>query len=71
MEKYLKHAIIANKGNFDFINKNKNRILNKHSPFIEKAIFESCKIKKTVVEKDEKEKFKKSFKFRSYFCTCL
>jgi len=52
----FKHAIIANKGNFDFINKNKNRILNRHSPFIEKAIFESCKIKKTVVEKDEKEK---------------
>ncbi len=52
----FKHAIIANKRNFDFINKNKNRILNKYSPFIEKAIFESCKIKKTVVEKDEKEK---------------
>jgi 3-dehydroquinate synthase/shikimate kinase/3-dehydroquinate synthase len=26
------------------------------SPFIEKAIYESCKIKKTIVEKDEKEK---------------
>ena len=26
------------------------------SPFIEKAIFDSCKIKKKVVEKDEKEK---------------
>ena len=26
------------------------------SPFIEKAIYESCKIKKSVVEKDEKEK---------------
>jgi len=31
-------------------------ILNLKSPFIEKAIFESCKIKKTIVEKDEKEK---------------
>ena len=26
------------------------------SPFIEKTIYESCKIKKNVVEKDEKEK---------------
>ena len=35
--------------------KNSNKILNLSSPFIEKAIYESCKIKKSVVEKDEKE----------------
>ena len=41
---------------YKFLNKNINKILNLQSPFIEKAIFESCKIKKNVVEKDEKEK---------------
>ena len=30
-------------------------IINLKSPYIEKAIYESCKIKKSVVEKDEKE----------------
>ena len=30
--------------------------MNLKSPYIEKAIFESCKIKKSIVEKDEKEK---------------
>ena len=31
-------------------------ILKFKSPYIEKTIYESCKIKKDVVEKDEKEK---------------
>ena len=31
------------------------KVLNLSSPFIEKAIYESCKIKKKIVEKDEKE----------------
>ena len=31
------------------------KILNLKTPFIEKAIFESCKIKKNYVEKDEQE----------------
>ncbi len=52
----LKHSLILNKKLFNFINSNSKKILNLKSPFIEKAIFESCKIKKTVVEKDEKEK---------------
>jgi len=52
----LKHAIIANKNFYNFLNKNSNKILELSSPFIEKAIYESCKIKKIVVEKDEKEK---------------
>ncbi len=38
------------------MNNNINKILNLSSPFIERAIYESCKIKKNVVEKDEKEK---------------
>ncbi len=52
----LKHSIIFNKRFFKFLDKNVESIINLQSPFIEKAIFESCKIKKNVVEKDEKEK---------------
>ncbi len=52
----LKHSLIDNKKLFYFLNKNLEKILNLSSPFIEKAIYESCKIKKKVVEKDENEK---------------
>ena len=52
----LKHSLIASKNFYNFLNKNSLKILNLKSPFIEKAIYESCKIKKSVVEKDEKEK---------------
>ena len=51
----LKHSLINNKKFFIFLNKNLEKILNLSSPFIEKTIYESCKIKKAVVEKDEKE----------------
>ncbi len=52
----LKHSLIASKIFYKFLDKNNKKILNLSSPFIEKAIFESCKIKKSIVEKDEKEK---------------
>ena len=52
----FKHSLILNKNFFKYLNGNSSKILNLKSPFIEKAIFESCKIKKTVIEKDEKEK---------------
>ncbi len=52
----LKHSIIGNKKFYNFLNNHKNKILKLTSPFLEKAIYESCKIKKGVVEKDEKEK---------------
>ena len=51
----LKHSIIANKRFYFFLNKNIDDILKLKSPLIEKSIIESCKIKKLVVEKDEKE----------------
>ena len=38
------------------MNKNINEILKLKSPTIEKSIYESCKVKKLIVEKDEKEK---------------
>ena len=52
----LKHSLIANKNFYNFLDKNNKKIINLSSPFIEKAIYESCKIKKNVVEKDEKER---------------
>ena len=51
----LKHAIIANKKFFTFLDVNGSQILNLKSPMIEKAIFKSCSIKKKIVETDEKE----------------
>ena len=52
----LKHSLIADKKIFNYLNRNSEKILSLTSPFIEKTIYESCKIKKNVVEKDEKEK---------------
>ena len=51
----LKHAIIADKKFFSFLDINGSQILDLKSPLIEKAIFKSCSIKKSVVEADEKE----------------
>ena len=52
----LKHALILNKNFFSFLDKNASKILKMKSPFIEKSILESCKIKKKIVELDENEK---------------
>ena len=51
----LKHALIADKKFFTFLDTNASKILNLKSPLIEKTIFKSCSIKKKVVETDEKE----------------
>jgi len=51
----LKHAIIADKKFFSFLDINASQILNLKSPLVEKAIFKSCSIKKKIVEIDEKE----------------
>jgi 3-dehydroquinate synthase len=51
----LKHSLIADKKFFLFLNKNRSKILNLESPYIEKAIYKSCFIKKKIVETDEKE----------------
>ena len=52
----LKHSIISKKNIFNYLDKNFHNILNLKSPFIEKTIAESCRVKKNIVEKDEKEK---------------
>ncbi len=51
----LKHALIADRKFFNFLNVNGSKVLSLKSPLIEKAIFQSCFIKKKVVETDEKE----------------
>jgi|TARA_B100000929_G_scaffold288872_1_gene278243 3-dehydroquinate synthase/shikimate kinase/3-dehydroquinate synthase len=51
----LKHSLIKNKKFFLFLSKNLKNILNLENKFITKAIIESCKIKKQIIEKDEKE----------------
>ena len=55
MEKFL-NTYNLNKKFFNYLNNSFHQILNLKSPFIEKAILESCKIKKQIIEKDEKEK---------------
>ena len=52
----LKHALISDKKFFNYLEKNLSNILKIKSPSIEKAIFKSCKIKRSIVEKDEKER---------------
>ena len=52
----FKHSLILKKKFFTFLNKNASKILKIESPFIEKSIIESCKIKKKIVELDENEK---------------
>ena len=52
----LKHSLILNKKFFLFLNNNAKKIINLESPFIQKAIKESCLIKKSVIQKDEIEK---------------
>ena len=51
----LKHSLIANQNFYIYLNKYSKKILSLNSPYIEKAIYESCKIKKNVIEKDEME----------------
>ncbi len=52
----LKHSLISDKKFYKYLTKNFQKIFNLQSPFIENSIYESCKIKKKIVEKDEKEK---------------
>jgi len=52
----LKHSIISKRNTFIYLKRNFNKILNLKSPFINKAIVDSCKIKRNIVQLDEKEK---------------
>ena len=64
----LKHSLIKNKNFFLFLDKNLQNILKLKKGYIEKAILESCRIKKYIVEKDEKESgLRKSLNFGHTF----
>ena len=52
----LKHSLISDKKFFLFLDKNASNILSLKSPFIEKSIYQSCLIKRHVVQIDENEK---------------
>ena len=64
----LKHSLISKPNFFNFLKKNFLKIINLETPFIEKSIYESCKIKRSIVEKDEKENYlRKSLNFGHTF----
>ena len=52
----LKHSLIKDKKFYNYLNKSAYKILKIQSPFIEKAIYKSCKIKKILLKKMRKKK---------------
>ena len=52
----LKHSIISNRKTFNYLRKNYNKILKLKSPYIEKTISDSCKVKKKLLKKMRKKK---------------
>ena len=57
----FKHSLISKKKFFKFLDKNLEEILDLKTSLIEKTIYESCKIKRNIVEKDEREKNLRKF----------
>jgi 3-dehydroquinate synthase len=55
----IKHGLIADFKLFEDLEKHPNELLALDSSFLERVIFESCRIKKEIVEQDEKEKGKR------------
>lgn len=51
----IKHGLIADSQYFDYLDANADKILSLDFDALERAIFESCRIKKEIVEADEKE----------------
>ena len=52
----LKSSLLDSFKKFNYLDKNFNDIINLKQPFIAKAILNSCKLKKEIVQKDETEK---------------
>ncbi len=55
----IKHGVIADDRYFADLNDHVDELLSLHSETLEKAIYESCRIKKEIVEHDEKESGKR------------
>ncbi len=56
MAEVVKHAMIADKKLFVYLEKNLEGIFKRNEPVLEKIIKRNCEIKARIVEKDEKEK---------------
>lgn len=55
----IKHGLITDSKLFENLEKHSNQLLTLDSAVLEKTIFESCRIKKEIVEQDEKESGKR------------
>lgn len=55
----IKHGLIADPSYFQFLEEHADQLLKLDEAVLEKAIFESCRIKKEIVEEDEKENGKR------------
>lgn len=55
----IKHALIADEKLFDFLEKKAEALLALKPSVVQKAVFDSCRIKKEIVEQDEREQGKR------------
>ncbi|MBS4168956.1 3-dehydroquinate synthase [Parachlamydia sp. AcF125] len=55
----IKHGLIADASYFSYLALHSDRLLALESAILQKAIYESCRIKKEMVEQDEKERGKR------------
>lgn len=55
----IKHGLVSDSNYFSFLEKYTDQILELKPDTLDRAIFESCRIKKEIVEQDEKEKGKR------------
>ena len=55
LSEVVKHAFIIDKGLFDFVDKNLDKILNKDLDVLIQLVKRNCEIKAMIVEKDERE----------------
>ncbi len=55
----IKHGIVADCEYFEYLEEHSSQVLSLDLGVLEKAIFESCRIKKEIVEQDEKENGKR------------
>lgn len=59
MVEMIKHGLIADRELFEYLEKHSSKLLNLNSKRIEESIYKSCRIKKGIVEEDEKENGKR------------
>lgn len=55
MAEVIKYGIILDKGFFDFLEKHRNSILDLEMEVLQKVIFDSCRLKASIIQQDERE----------------